>query len=350
MKYTAGLGFDHDKAKDAAVENTLEEGVGILLVNLGTPDAAEPSAVKRYLKQFLGDPRVVETNRLLWWFALNWVILNIRPKKSAHAYQTVWMDEGSPLMVHSLQQAEKLQAAFSAQTGTPVSIELAMTYGKPAIAQAMCRLRDKKCGKIFVLPLYPQYSGSTTGAVSDAVFEVLKTWRRVPDLRLLTAYHDEPDYIQALAASVRQHWDKHGQAEQLMMSFHGIPQRYFDNGDPYPCHCRKTARLLAEALDLKEGQWKITFQSIFGREAWIKPYTAATLKAWGAEGIQNVDVICPGFAADCLETLEEIQVENKAYFIEAGGQDLRYIPALNASDAHISMLEALVKRECAGWL
>ncbi len=340
MKYTAQQQFEHEQ----------KPGVGLLLVNLGTPDAAEPSALKRYLKQFLSDPRVVESPRLWWWFVLNGVILNIRPKKSAHAYQSVWMDEGSPLMVHSQQQVRKLRAIFADKYPQYLHVELAMTYGSPSIEQALNRLRDKKCEKILVLPLYPQYSGSTTAAVSDAVFNVLKTWRRVPDLRLLTAYHDEPAYIQALANSVREHWQQHGQAEKLMMSFHGIPQRYFDDGDPYPCHCRKTARLLAEALDLNEGQWLTTFQSIFGREAWIKPYTAGQLKSWGAEGVQDVDVICPGFSVDCLETLEEIKVENRDYFVQAGGQDLRYIPALNARDDHMAALVGLVERECQGWL
>jgi len=340
MKYTSQQNFEHEQ----------QPSIGILLVNLGTPDAPEPSALRRYLKQFLGDPRVVESNRLVWWFALNWVILNIRPKKSAHAYQTVWTDEGSPLMVYSKAQATKLQQLFQDKYDKPVHIELAMTYGSPSVQAGLEALRDKKCGKIMVLPLYPQYSGSTTAAVSDAVFEVLKTWRRVPDLRILTAYHDEPAYIQALASSVREHWAKHGQAEKLMMSFHGIPKRYFDNGDPYPCHCRKTARLLSEALDLTENQWMISFQSIFGREEWLKPYTAEQLRTWGAEGIKDVDVICPGFAADCLETLEEITVENRGYFLEAGGQDLRYIAALNERDDHMNMLAGLVKRECGSWL
>ncbi len=335
----------HDSAAKG-LNAEAEKKVGVLLVNLGTPDAPTPSALRRYLKQFLGDPRVVEANRLLWWFALNVVILNIRPKKSAHAYQTVWTEQGSPLMVISQQQQKALQE----QLGDDIVVELAMTYGNPAIEQGLNNLREQGCNRLFVLPLYPQYSGSTTAAVTDQVFDVLKTWRRVPDVRVLSAYHDEPAYIEALANSVREHWDKHGKAEKLMLSFHGIPKRYVNNGDPYQLHCEQTSKLLAQALGLGDDEWMLTFQSIFGREEWLQPYTASQLKAWGAEGIKDVDVICPGFAADCLETLEEIAVENKGYFIEAGGKDLRYIPALNDRDDHIQALAGLIQRECAGWL
>jgi len=337
MNYTASNDFSAEK----------QGKLGVILVNLGTPDAPTSAAVKTYLKQFLGDPRVVEANRLFWWFALNVVILNIRPKKSAHAYQTVWTDKGSPLMVISQQQQKALQDKFDAEK---VVVELAMTYGNPSIQQGLRNLREQGCSRVFVLPLYPQYSGSTTAAVTDQVFDVFKTWRRVPDVRVLSAYHDEPKYIDALASSVREHWDKHGKAEKLMMSFHGVPKRYVNNGDPYQLHCQETAQLLAQALGLEEDAWMLTFQSIFGREAWLQPYTASQLKTWGAEGIKDVDVICPGFAADCLETLEEITVENKGYFIEAGGKDLRYIPALNDREEHIQTLAGLIQRECKSWL
>jgi len=336
MNYTASNDFGAEK----------QGKIGVLLVNLGTPDAPTSAAVKTYLKQFLGDPRVVEANRLFWWFALNVVILNIRPKKSAHAYQTVWTDEGSPLMVISQQQQKALQDKFDAEK---VVVELAMTYGNPSIQQGLENLREQGCNRVFVLPLYPQYSGSTTAAVTDQVFDVFKSWRRVPDVRVLSAYHNEPSYIDALASSVREHWDKHGKAEKLMMSFHGVPKRYVNNGDPYQLHCQETANLLAQALELGDDEWMLTFQSIFGREEWLQPYTASQLKAWGAAGIKDVDVICPGFAADCLETLEEITVENKGYFIEAGGKDLRYIPALNDREEHIQTLAGLIQRECADW-
>ncbi len=337
MSYSAGKNFASEG----------QSKVGVLLVNLGTPDAPTPAALRSYLKQFLGDPRVVEANRLIWWFALNLVILNIRPKKSAHAYETVWTDEGSPLMVYSVKQQQALQNKFSEKN---VLVELAMTYGNPNIPQALQNLRAQGCNRVFILPLYPQYSGSTTAAVTDQVFKELKSWRRVPDVRVLSAYHNEPSYIEALANSVREHWDKHGKAEKLMLSFHGIPKRYVNNGDPYQLHCEETAKLLAQALELGDDEWMLTFQSIFGREEWLQPYTASQLKAWGAEGIKDVDVICPGFAADCLETLEEIAVENKGYFIEAGGKDLRYIPALNDRDDHIQTLAGLIQRECVGWL
>lgn len=337
MSYSANTDFTSEQGKK----------VGVLLVNLGTPGAPTSSALRSYLKQFLGDPRVVEANRLVWWFALNGVILNTRPKKSAHAYQTVWTDEGSPLMVISKQQQQALQAKFGDHEAM---VELGMTYGNPSIEQGLNKLREQGCNRLFVLPLYPQYSGSTTAAVTDQVFDVFKSWRRVPDVRVLSAYHDEPAYIDALANSVREHWDKHGKAEKLMMSFHGIPKRYANNGDPYQLHCEQTAKLLADNLGLQDDAWMLTFQSIFGREEWLQPYTASQLKTWGAAGIKDVDVICPGFAADCLETLEEITVENKGYFIEAGGKGLRYIPALNDRDDHIAVLEGLVERECAGWL
>ncbi|MDQ6978148.1 MAG: ferrochelatase, partial [Ghiorsea sp.] len=250
-----------------------------------------------------------------------------------------------PLLVISKQQQQALQSKL----GDEALVELAMTYGNPSIEQGLNNLREQGCNHLFVLPLYPQYSGSTTAAVTDQVFDVFKSWRRVPNVRVLSAYYDEPAYIDALANSVREHWDKQGKAEKLMMSFHGIPKRYANNGDPYQLHCEQTAQLLADNLGLKEGEWILTFQSIFGREEWLQPYTASQLKTWGAAGIKDVDVICPGFAADCLETLEEITVENKGYFIEAGGKDLRYIPALNDRDDHIETLEKLVKRECFDW-
>jgi ferrochelatase len=336
MNYTARQSFDHDQPSC----------VGILLTNLGTPDAPDTASLRRYLKEFLSDPRVVEQPYWLWWLVLNLVILNIRPAKSAAAYRSVWMDRGSPLMVHSLDQ----QASLQKQMGDDVHVELAMRYGNPSIASAMEKLRDKGCTKILVFPLYPQYSATTTGSTFDAVAEQLTHWRRVPGMRMVDAYHDHPAYIGALAASVKKHWDEFGRPERLLMSFHGIPQRYFDNGDPYPCMCRKTARLLAEALALKEGEWFVAFQSRFGREPWVSPYADSTLKNWGAEGIGRVDVICPGFSSDCLETLEEIAVENRGYFIEAGGKELLYIPALNSDETHIRALAGIAREHLRGWV
>ncbi|MDQ6954458.1 MAG: ferrochelatase [Mariprofundaceae bacterium] len=330
--------------------NQQSEKVGVLLSNLGTPDEATASAVKRYLKEFLWDPRVVEQPRWLWWLLLHGVILNIRPKKSAAAYQTVWTEKGSPLMAISRDQENAIRVALHERFGDNIVVELAMRYGNPSIQSALESLQFQGCKKLLIFPLYPQYSATTTASTFDAVADVLKTWRRVPALRMIDGYHDDDAYIQALADSVRAHRQKHGKAERLLLSFHGIPQRYFKAGDPYPCLCWKTGRLLREALGLNEENYKVSFQSRFGREAWVEPYTDATLKAWGEAGVADVDVICPGFSADCLETLEEIRVENAAILAHSGGGTLRYIAALNAEDNHISCLSKLIARNLQGWL
>jgi len=339
--FTAKQSFKHADGKHKE-----RPRVGILLTNLGTPDAPTKEALKVYLKEFLWDPRVVEMPRWQWWLILNGIILNTRPAKSAEAYQSVWTEKGSPLMLHSLDQQAGLQRAL----GDDVHVELAMRYGNPSIASGLQSLREKGCTKILVFPLYPQYAGATTGSTFDAVADELKQWRRVPELRMINTYHDHPAYIEALAASVRRHWDAHGRADRLLMSFHGIPQRYFDNGDPYPCLCRKTGRLLSEALGLKEEEWFISYQSRFGKEPWVTPYTDEILKQWGAEGVGRVDVICPGFSSDCLETIEEIGEENREYFEEAGGKELRYIPALNADEAHIKALSEVAMLHLSGWV
>ncbi len=315
---------------------------GILLTNLGTPDAPTTKAVRSYLKEFLWDPRVVEQPRWLWWLVLNGVILNVRPAKSAAAYRKVWTTEGSPLLAISKKQRDKLDHSLSDAFGDHVHVELAMRYGNPSIKAGLEALREKNCQKIIVLPLYPQYSATTTASTFDAVANVLKTWRRVPELHVIDSYHDHPAYIEALNQSVRQYWQQHGEPERLLMSYHGIPERYFKNGDPYPCHCKKTARLLREQLSLDEERAQVAFQSRFGREPWMQPYTDATLKQWGQDGVKSVDVICPGFSADCLETIEEVAMENRDYFLEAGGHQYRYIPALNDDDAHINALSQIV--------
>lgn len=332
MQYSAQTSFKHDQ----------QAAVGVLLCNLGTPDAPTKPALRRYLKEFLWDPRVVEAPRWQWWLILNGIILNTRPARSAAAYKTVWSDEGSPLLVTGRKQRQKLAAALQAEHGDHIHVELAMRYGNPSIESGLEALREKNCRTIVVLPLYPQYSATTTGSTFDAVADVLKTWRRVPQLQMIDAYHDHPAYIEALAASVEQFWQTEGRPDRLLMSFHGIPERYFKSGDPYPCHCRKTARLLREHLNLDEEQAPVAFQSRFGKEPWIQPYTDETLKSWGAGECESVDVICPGFAADCLETIEEIGVENRDYFLEAGGKQYRYIPALNDDDAHIAALAQIV--------
>jgi len=332
MSYSVQQQFDHEQPA----------GIGVLLANLGTPDAPTRVALRAYLKEFLWDPRVVEQPRWLWWLVLNWVILNIRPARSAASYQKVWTEGGSPLLAIGKKQCEQLQHSLRESIGENAHIELAMRYGNPSIKAGMEALREKNCREIIILPLYPQYSATTTASTFDAVADVLKTWRRVPALHLIDAYNKHPAYIAALADSVRAYWAEHGEPERLLMSFHGIPERYFKAGDPYPCQCRKTASLLRQALGLDEDRAQIAFQSRFGREPWVQPYADATLKDWGKEGVKSVDVICPGFAADCLETLEEIAVENRDYFLASGGEQYRYIPALNDNDAHIDALKQIV--------
>jgi ferrochelatase len=308
---------------------------GLLLCNLGTPDAPTTPALKRYLREFLWDPRVIELPRWKWWLILNLFVLTTRPRKSAEAYKEVWTDEGSPLLVISKQQ----QAGLAERLG--VRVALGMRYGNPSIASALEELRA--CDRIVVLPAYPQYSATTTASTFDAVFDALKKWRSVPEVRTVRSYHDDPGYIGALAASVREAW-KDEKPKRLLMSFHGIPRRYFRSGDPYPAECGRTANLLAKELGLEKPEWQASFQSRFGKEPWITPYTDETLKAWGREGLEGVDVVCPGFSADCLETIEEIDGENREYFEESGGKRYRYVPALNARGDHLDALATIAKR------
>lgn len=319
------------------------------MVNLGTPEAPTKGALKKYLRTFLSDPRVVEFNgpRWMWIFILNTIILNTRPKKSAAAYADIWdsMGEGtgSPLLHISQQQ----QQAVQQQLGQHVPVELAMRYGHPGIENGLDRLQQRGAQSVIILPLYPQYSATTTASIFDAVSQVYQQRRWLPDLRFISHYHDHNLYIDALAQSVRAHQKEHGQ-QFLLMSFHGIPLRYLHNGDPYHCECLKTGRLLAERLQLGEDEYQISFQSIFGREPWLKPYTDATLKALPDAGVKDVQVICPGFAADCLETIEEIGIENREYFTHAGGESFSYIPALNDHQAHIHLLTELIKQHSQG--
>ncbi len=327
-----------------APDNTQPACTGILITNLGTPDSPSVSDVRRYLKEFLSDPRVVEFPRLLWWLVLNGIILRIRPKRSAAAYRKVWTEQGSPLLVISRKITSALQQKLDQQFGTPVKVVLAMRYGSPSIADGLETLRQANAQRILVLPLYPQYSATTTASTFDEISRLLRHWRWLPELRFINHYHDDPDYIHALSESVRRFDQIHGECDRLLLSFHGIPQAYADQGDPYPEECRSTARRLAAALGLSPEQWAITFQSRVGRQAWLKPYTDETLKQWGADGVEKVHVICPGFPADCLETLEEIGEENREYFLSAGGGTYRYIPALNDSQTHIDALAALVQR------
>lgn len=326
-----------------------EESVGILVVNLGTPDAPTSSALRRYLGEFLWDPRVVEIPRPVWWLILNLFVLTTRPSKSAHAYKSIWTEDGSPLLSISKKQATALQSRLRSEFPGPVNVELAMRYGTPSIASALEKLREKNCKRILILPFYPQYSATTTASVFDEVTKVLRGWRWVPELRFINQYHDDPSYIDALSNSIREAWDEHGQPEKLVFSFHGMPRQFLLAGDPYHCQCQKTGRLVAQRLGLGEGQWTLSFQSLFGKAEWLKPYTQPTLEELGSSGTKSVDVVCPGFTADCLETLEEIAIVNKDAFLSAGGKKFHYIPALNDRDDHISMFVDLVKRHTQGW-
>ncbi|MDU5624376.1 MAG: ferrochelatase [Klebsiella pneumoniae] len=306
---------------------------GILLANLGTPDAPTPGAVKRYLRQFLSDKRVVDTSRLLWWPLLRGVILPIRSPRVAKLYQSVWMEEGSPLMVYSCRQQQALAARLP---DTPVA--LGMSYGSPSLASAVDDLLAQGVEHIVVLPLYPQYSCSTVAAVWDELARILAKKRAIPGISFIRDYAEHPDYIHALAASVRASFAVHGEPDLLLLSYHGIPQRYANQGDDYPQRCRDTTRELVSALGLPPERVMMTFQSRFGREPWLTPYTDETLKMLGEKGTKHIQVLCPGFAADCLETLEEIAVQNREIFLEAGGKQYEYIPALNADAAHIEMM------------
>ncbi len=326
-----------------------KEKLGILLVNLGSPEKPTASALRRYLGEFLWDPRVVELSRPLWWLILHGVILRIRPRRSARAYAKVWTDQGSPLVATSKLQTRAIEQHLHKRFRGNLLVDLAMRYGKPSIRSSLEALRRAGARRILVLPMYPQYSATTTASVFDEVANVLSSWRWLPDLRFINHYHDHDKYINALASSIREHWAKHPRGQTLMFSFHGIPQRYFDNGDPYFCHCQKTARLVAEKLELAEGEWMVVFQSRFGREPWLQPYCDKTLEALPAQGVKAIDIICPGFSADCLETLEEVDMDNREVFLKAGGEHYRYIPALNDREDHIDALCEVLTAHMFGW-
>lgn len=323
--------------------------VGVLVTNLGTPDAPTPEALRVYLEEFLSDPRVIELPRWKWLPILYLFILTRRPKESAKLYQQVWTEEGSPLLVISRKQAKGLEERLREQIGSPLHVAVGMRYGNPSIASGLEELRQKGCRRVMVLPLYPQYAAATTGSTFDALAAELSRYRWVPELRTVHSYHDDPGYIRALAQSIREVWQRGGEAEKLLFSFHGIPQRYFDGGDPYHCNCHKTARLVAEELGIGRDRYLVSFQSLFGKEEWIKPYTDVTVKALAHAGVKSLDVICPGFSADCLETLEEIDGENRHYFEEAGGERFRYIAALNDRPDHLDALSGVARKHLQGW-
>ena len=316
---------------------------GILITNLGTPDAPTPAALRKYLAQFLSDPRVIETPRWLWWFILHGVILRLRPRRSASAYRKVWTEAGSPLLAISQKQCAAIRSALTDNNKQALHIELGMRYGNPSIRSALEKLRNCDIRKLLILPLYPQYSAATTASAFDAVTDVLKTWRLVPQVKMLTGYYDDPGYIEALVESIRSHWAQSGKPDKLLFSFHGLPKAYVLAGDPYEDECRATARLVAGELALDEDLWAISFQSRFGPRKWLQPYTDKLLRKWGKRGIGHVQVICPGFAADCLETLEEIQLQNRDFFLSAGGKKFSYIPALNDRPRHIAALCDIIR-------
>ena len=339
MKYQGRADFTHGAPPLAAV----------LLVNLGTPDQPDTGAVRRYLAEFLSDPRVIELPRLLWLLILHGVILRLRPRRSAHAYRQVWQERGSPLLFHTqdLAEATRLQLRQSGQSR--IEVHIAMRYGNPGMHVVLEQLMRRNLRRLLVLPLYPQYSGTTTGSVFDALVDTLKTWRWVPELGFISDYYARLGYTELLARSVRQHRQQHGSAAHLLFSFHGIPERYVLAGDPYHCHCLATARRTAEHLQLTADQWSVSFQSRVGRERWLAPYTDQELKRLPTIGVKSLDVICPAFAVDCLETLEEIAITGRDQFLAAGGEQLRYIPALNADDDHAQWLARLIAQTSAHW-
>ena len=322
--------------------------VGVLLINLGTPAAPTAAALRRYLAEFLSDPRVVEIPRLPWWLILHGVILRVRPAKSARKYAAIWTPDGSPLAVWTARQA-KMLFGYLGQSGHALLVRHAMRYGQPSIAAEMDALRAAGATRVLVLPLYPQYSGATSASVFDAVAAWGRRARWVPELRFVQQYHDDPGYIAALAAQVQSHWQREGRGRMLLMSFHGVPERTLHLGDPYHCHCQATARLLAQRLGLAAHEYRVTFQSRFGKAKWLQPYTEPTLQQLAREGFEHVDVICPGFVADCLETLEEINQEAREAFMAAGGKTFKYIDCLNDRHEWIDALRGIALRHLQGW-
>jgi ferrochelatase len=324
--------------------------IGVLVAHLGTPDAPTPAALRRYLRQFLSDPRVIELPRWKWLPVLHLAVLTTRPRKSAALYRKIWTPAGSPLLVHTRAVAAAVGEALSTRVAEPLHVAVGMRYGNPSMAAALRELAARGCRRILVFPLYPQYSGTTTASTFDAVFAELATWRAMPELRLVNDYHDDAGYVGALAASIRDHWQQHGRAEKLLLTFHGIPRRYVDAGDPYFAQCHETARRVVAQLGFPDGFHEVTFQSLFGREEWLRPYTDETMKRLGASKLASVDVLCPGFSVDCLETLEEIDGENREIFTHAGGGEYRYVPCLNERRDHVEALAAIALRHLGGWV
>ncbi len=339
MRYINSPEYRHDGA----------ERLGILLVNSGTPATPEPRDVRAFLKGLLSDPRVVELPRALWLPILYGCILPFRPRRVAQKYRKIWTAQGSPLVVHSNQLRTDLATKLAQRILAPLTVEFCMLYAKPSVSEAMQKLRAAGAQRILVVPHFPQYCGATTGAVYDQVNEELRRWRWLPELRFIAEYHDYPGYIDALRASVVQQWETHGRTRHLVISFHGVPEALFHNGDPYFYKCRQTARLLADELMLRDDEWTVSFHSRFGPGAWLRPYTIDLMSSLPARGIDEVTVICPGFAVDCLETVEEIEMENRAQFLASGGRKFLYVPALNARPEASRFLADLIAQHCEGW-
>ena len=323
--------------------------IGVLLSNLGTPDKPKRKELRVYLKEFLSDPRVIETPKLIWQIILNGIILNTRPQKSAKNYLKVWTDQGSPLLV-ILNKQKQLTQELLGKENLEIEFTIGMRYGNPSIKKGLEELREKNCNKIIVLPMYPHYCAATTGSTFDEVTNTMQKWRWVPSLRFISTYHDHPDYIKALANSIKKHWDKHGKPDKILFSYHGIPKKYFTKGDPYHCLCSKTTRLVREQMGLSEEFAITTFQSRFGPEEWLQPYTDKTVEQLAKNKLEHLQIIAPGFSSDCLETIEELDGENREIFKEHGGEKFSYVPCLNDQDDHISLIGALIKNELQGWL
>jgi ferrochelatase len=335
---------------DSIAETRDTPHTAVLLINLGTPAAPTADAVGEYLAEFLSDPRVVELPRWLWWPVLHGYILRTRPSRSAEAYAKVWRDDGSPLLAFSNQLARVTGAEIARRTAGKVQVALAMTYGEPSVASRLQSLLEQGIRRILALPLFPQYSATSTGAALDAVARTLQKLRWPPELRTINDYHADAGYLVALAASVQAHWAEHGRGQRLLLSFHGIPEKYAAAGDPYPGQCRETARRLGDALGMTDQELLVTFQSRLGRKPWLRPYTEETIEQLARQDVETLDVLCPGFAVDCLETLEEVALRYRTTFLTNGGRQFRYIPALNAGNAHATALTEIAMRQLAGWV
>ena len=325
-----------------------ERKIGVLLVNLGTPDAPTTSAVRKYLAEFLSDPRIVEMPRIIWWLILNIIILNIRPQRSKKLYKKIWSKDGSPLLVISNNIVSKIKNSKNILKKN-ILIDLAMRYGNPSIKKALDNYRENNINKLVVIPMFPQYSAATTASIFDKLSSEMKTWRNIPDIRFLSTYHDEPSYISACVHRIKHHWEKEKKSKKLIFSFHGLPQVNLHKGDPYHCYCHKTAEMIAKELKISESDYIVTFQSRFGNQVWLQPYTDEVLENLAKEGVDSVDIFCPGFLCDCLETLEEINIQSRENYISCGGIFFNYIPALNDSDENIKSMENIILQEIMDW-